>query len=418
MKKQVFANILHPGTFSQSFLPFASLAALTLLPSCARPKAVSKPGPTIIEQDRYDIELLRLHGEDPGLGQFSDIVYQGEDRFLICAGWGMFEAEADGDHGFRVVSTTRFDPPPRSKVPGAKRLVDIDADGRQEAVTKAGGLGFGTILYDDDGTEHWRVSTPHSGYPDLTGLYAVQADGDPELELIEISSVFSNARLIQADGIAGELIDLPYHSTYHLVPIDVNGDGVDELLGAFSKHVVLWSFKDGVLADLDLKTGRAISFSPVVGSSLDTDQSLRFAMSRFGVESRPGPRKRHYTGVSILTLSRSNDGWTLEESPMEPEALATGALVGAFPQSAHRSTHPTLWMMATAFWTVVTVGDTKLGLLYRERLRTSLGEHTVSDGAAAVNPDSPAALEAWVVWMDGIWRVRVTERESHAQLVD
>lgn len=372
----------------------------------------------MIDQSKYTIELVRLSGEYPSLGQFSDIAYLGGDQFVVSAQWGLITVEPDGSDGFRVVETMPFDPPPPHKVPGAKTLVDIDADGRWEAITNPNGFGRTSFLYDEDGTEQWRVVTPDVEYPLLDALYPVQADHDPELELLEISSLFSTARLIQPDGSTGELLDLPYSSTYHVLPIDANGDGVDELLGAFSKHVALWSFEDGTLADLNLKSGRAVSFDRLSGSSLAPEDGFEFSMLRFEVPTRRGPTKRRWMGSTHLTLARSGESWELRENLIEPYPQEEDRLKGVLPEDALVGHHPTLWVEVAGFWTVVTVADTDLGLLFQQRLTTNLGEKTVSGGAGAIHPDSPAALEAWIVWMDGIWRLRVSDLTSgdHSEL--
>ncbi len=371
--------------------------------SCARHNEPWSPPPVVI-QDQYFIDLTRLEGPDPGLGQLSDIASIGDGRFLITAGYGFVTVAADGTQGYRIVKTVPFDPPPPSRVPGAKRLVDLDADGRLEAITRTGGLANSVYLYDDDGTLQWKMHTPKSGYPSLEALVPVQADHDPELELVEISSIFSVARLLQADGSASDEMGLPYYSNYHILPLDVTGDGVDELLCALSKHVVLWSFQDGVLADLDLKTGRAISFSRIPGLSLSENDQVQFSMSRF---------HRNKTGTSVLTLSRSGDDWTLSADQFKPTNWHDPtALKGIIPDSASVGRDPKLWMSVTAFWTVVRVGNLDLGTIFWQQLTTDLPEHTVSGGSGAIDPDSEAPLEAWIVWMDGIWRLRVTETDA------
>jgi hypothetical protein len=370
---------------------------------CARHSEPWSPPPVVV-QDQYIIDFTRLEGPDQGLGQLSDIAYIGDGRFLLTAGYGFVTIAANGAQGYRIVETVPFDPPPPSRVPGAKRLVDLDADGRLEAITRTGGLANSVYLYDDDGTLQWKMQTPQSGYPSLEALVPVQADHDPELELVEISDIFHVARLIQADGSASDEMGLPYYSNYHIFPIDVTGDGIDELLCALSKHVVLWSFQDGVLADLDLKTGRAISFSRIPGLSLPVDNQMQFSMDRF---------HRNKTGASVLTLSRSGDEWTLSADEFKPGNWRDPtASKGIIPDSASIGRDPKLWITVTALWTVVRVGNLDLGTIFWQRLTTVLPEHTVSAGSGAIDRDSDAPLEAWIVWMDGIWRLRVTETEA------
>jgi hypothetical protein len=392
-----------------------SVAGLQFLVACV-PAAVRRAQPqtipSVVAQDEYAVELTRLEGPDLEIGRFADVKHLGEGRFIIAALYGYATVEANGSDRYRVVEVVPFDPRPQSRFPSPILLVDIDADGRWEGL----GLGRHADLYDEQGEHLWTAAAPSSVYPPEV-VIPVQADQDPELEMIQIYNVFNDARLVQADGAVHGALNLPYNSYYHLLPMDVTGDGVDELLGAFSNHVVLWSFRDGVLADLDLEEGRAVSFARIPGSSLALDDQMQFSMLRFWENGEVGPFgiMRQVLGTSVLTLARSGDTWTLTASAIEPYSRDPASLKGIIPETASLGREPNLWLTVTDQWPpLVRVGSTELGTIYRHRLNTDLREAVASEGAVAIDRDSDAPLEAWIIWKDGVWRLRVTNTDLQA----
>lgn len=396
-------------------VPLAAVFSFGLLSNggCAGTGGPPEP-PSIVEQKEYRFEMVRLKGEDPGLGQFTDIKYIGDDHFLVVGSHGFVTITPDGDQGYRVLETTPFSRPPEKLYGGqAMSLVDLDADGRYEAMTSPNVMAARVILYDDDGTYLWDHTRPPD--TDVWGIdyvMPVQADADPELEVFFCYNNYGSARLIQVDGSMGPELMPDYHMPGLLtcIPLDVDEDGVDELICGPGTHVVLWSFEKGVLASVDLELGRAIEVCAKLDGRTNENQ-LEWGVKRLDKRGRPGWSK--------LYLARGEDGvWRFDVSEFKRFQDEPWPYEDYAPQTSLIRRDEGLWIrwdridhqrsgVGLADMDLrITVGSSKHGLVYRDMLESEFYPK-IGEGAGTLKTDSDAVVEAWFVWVNGVWRLRI-----------
>ncbi len=373
--------------------------------------------PPVIAQDEYTFELVRLDGQDPGLGQFTDIKYLGDSQYLVAGSHGFITIAPDGEHGYRVVDTTAFSRPPEKSFGGqAMSLVDLDADGRYEAITDPNVMAARVILYDDDGAYLWDHTTPPgTSVWGIDYVAPVQADLDPELEIFFCYKNTGSARLIQFDGTMGPELMPSYHmpGLLEVFPVDVDGDGIDELICGPDKEVALWSFEKGLLAEVDLKIGRVTDLR--LPTKRSSEEGYEFEIWRLNKRTRPG--------WSNLSLNDADGTWKFQVTEFQrfndnPHRFADyrsreslvneveGLWIGW-----NRLARPRPGDGKYVYTCQIMIGSSKYGLIFRDYLYLDFYP-VISEGAGARNTDSPAVMEAWFVFVNGVWRLRI---ERNAQ---
>ncbi len=361
--------------------------------------------PLVREDVPFEFEMTRIRGEMPEVGQLSDIAYVGNGLFQVAGAKGMFFFRPQEGDRYELGDVIMYDPQPTTRYPSAFELIDLDSDGRLEALTVVD-------LYDEMGIRRWTGATTATGraYTDRTAI--VQADTDPALEVLQVHDTRTQARLIQHDGQMDPLT-LPNgkQSLWEVTTIDVDSDGVDELLWAIHKSIVLWSFTQGELARIDLKTGRAFQLNFLHEQPAEPD-TFAWRIGRFNGNEM---------GQSVLTLRRSDGAWSFDLSEFrgrrfgwEDDGLYSGAQLSPNGQ---------LWVFATSGQRVpegetravgsgvVHVGTVAEGRIYHDAIASDPfppPHNSATD--IVVNPDAPFLLEAWCVFGTGISRLRVTPK--------
>jgi hypothetical protein len=371
--------------------------------------------PPVMVQDEYTFELVRLDGEDPGLGQFTDIKYLGGDRFLVAGSHGFITLAPDGEQGYRVVDTTAFSRPPEKLYGGqAMSLVDLDADGRYEAITDPNVMAARVILYDDDGAYLWNHTTPPgTSVWGIDYVAPVQADLDPELEIFFCYKNSGSARLIQFDGTMGPELMPSYHmpGLTKVFPVDVDGDGVDELICGPDKKVVLWSFSDGILASIDIPKQRAYRIYSAIGVA-HAPGVWNYVIGR---------SVNNTAGWSTVTIRQEASGYTMELGPFiygYDQFYSNARLSGSLANkdeglwvSWNRIDYQRAGVGLSGRACQIMVGSTKYGLILRDFLDIDFYPK-IGDGAGALKTDSDAVMEVWFVWVNGVWRLRIIKNSQ------
>lgn len=372
--------------------------------------------PLVKKEAPFAFEMTRIRGELPEVGQLSDIAYVGDGLFEVAGAKGMFFFRpVEGDR-YELGDVIMYDPQPTTRIPAAFELIDLDADGRLEVLTRVDVLTGPLVMYDETGVQKWTAAATATGPAFTQMAVVVQADKDAAREVLQVFDYREQVRLIQHDGQMDPLT-LPNgkQSLWEVTTIDVDADGVDELLWAIHESIVLWSFTQGELARIDLKTGRAFEFNFLYEQPVEPD-TYAWRIGRFNGNEM---------GQSVLTLQRSDGTWSFDLSEFRGQQLAR--VDDSLYPRAQLSPDGRLW--AFAVWgqrvprgetKAVGCGVIRVGLVGQEPCYIDAiasdpfpPKHNKATDIV-VNPDAPFPLEAWGVYGTGISRLRVTQKPTGA----